>query len=72
VHGYGRAKVNYHWPVYPMFLNPFHKNFCIARGQDSGPGLCEYSIPWFIVIGNGHFAIPAWLTIICFQTLFLA
>ncbi len=45
--------------------------FCIVRGQDSGPGLCENSIPWFIAIGNGHFAIPAWLTIICFQTLFL-
>jgi hypothetical protein len=34
VSGYGRAKANYHWLVYPVFLNPSHKNFCIARGQD--------------------------------------
>jgi hypothetical protein len=51
VHGYGREKANYHWLVYPVFLNASHKNFCIARGQDLGPGLCEYSIPWFIAIG---------------------
>ncbi len=71
MHGYVRAKTDNHWLVYPMFPNPSHNNFCIARGQDLGPGLCEYSIPWFIAIGNGLFAIPTWLMIICFQTLFI-